>query len=84
MFLSKKCKNIHRKPISTKKSFVETEKLSEIKEEEVKIVTNEELFEDKELETITLINEKIEEDSIEETVSEEDLKKKTKKKNNKE
>lgn len=83
MFLSKKCKNIHRKPISTKKSFVETEKLSEIKEE-VKIVTNEELFEDKELETITLINEKIEEVSIEETVLEEDLKKKTKKKNNKE
>lgn len=64
MFLSKKCKNIHRKPISIKKTFIQTE----IKEEE----------------TITLINEKIEEDSIEETVSEEDLKKKTKKKNNKE
>jgi hypothetical protein len=72
MFLSKKCKNIHRKPISIKKTFIQTE----IKEEEVKIVTNEE--------TLTLINEKIEEDSNEETVSEEDLKKKTKKKNNKE
>jgi len=82
MFLNKKCKNIHRKLISIKKSFVETEKLSEIKEE-VKIVTNEELFEDKE-ETLTLINEKIDGDSIKETVSEEDLKKKTKKKNNKE
>lgn len=78
MFLSKKCKNIHRKPISIKKTFIQTE----IKEE-VKIVTDEKLFEDKE-ETLTLINEKIEEDSIEETVSEEDLKKKTKKKNNKE
>lgn len=83
MFLSKKCKNTHRKPISIKKSFVETEKLSEIKEKEVKIVTNEELFEKKE-ETLILINEKIEEDSIEKTVLEEDLKKKTKKKNNKE
>lgn len=71
MFLSKKCKNIHRKPISIKKTFIQTE----IKEE-VKIVTDEE--------TLTLINEKIEEDSNEETVSEEDLKKKTKKKNNKE
>lgn len=78
MFLSKKCKNIHRKPISIKKTFIQTE----IKEE-VKIVTDEKVFEDKE-ETLTLINEKIEEDSIEETVSEEDLKKKTKKKNNKE
>lgn len=78
MFLSKKCKNIHRKPISIKKTFIQTE----IKEE-VKIVTDEEMFEDKE-ETLTLINEKIEEDSIEETVSEEGLKKKTKKKNNKE
>lgn len=63
MFLSKKCKNIHRKPISIKKRFIQTE----IKEE-----------------TLTLINEKKEEDSIEETVSKEDLKKKTKKKNNKE
>ena len=79
MFLSKKCKNIHRKPISIKKTFIQTE----IKEEEVKIVTDEKVFEGKE-ETITLINEKIEEDSIEVTVSEEDLKKKTKKKNNKE
>jgi hypothetical protein len=78
MFLSKKCKNIHRKPISIKKTFIQTE----IKEE-VKIVTDEKVFEDKE-ETLTLINEKIEEDSNEETVSEEDLKKKTKKKNNKE
>lgn len=78
MFLSKKCKNIHRKPISIKKTFIQTE----IKEE-VKIVTDEKVFEDKE-ETITLINEKIEQDSIEVTVSEEDLKKKTKKKNNKE
>ena len=48
----------------------------ELIKEEVKIVTDEE--------TLTLINEKIEEDSNEETVSEEDLKKKTKKKNNKE
>ena len=78
MFLSKKCKNIHRKPISIKKTFIQTE----IKEE-VKIVTDEKVFEDKE-ETLTLINEKIEEDFIEETVSEEYLKKKTKKKNNKE
>ena len=78
MFLSKKCKNTHRKPISIKKTFIQTE----IKEE-VKIVTDEKVFEDKE-ETLTLINEKIEEDSNEETVSEEDLKKKTKKKNNKE
>ena len=44
MFLSKKCKNIHRKPISIKKTFIQTE----IKE--VKIVTDEE--------TLTLINEK--------------------------
>lgn len=78
MFLSKKCKNIHRKPISIKKTFTQTE----IKEE-VKIVTDEKVFEDKE-ETLTLINEKIDGDSIEKTVSEEDLKKKTKKKNNKE
>lgn len=78
MFLTKKAKNAYRKPLSIKKTFTQREKKSEIKEE-VKIITNEEMFSD-----LVVINEKIDEHIFKEVVLEEGLKKKTKKKNNKE